>query len=190
MTLRGLDDGVRWGRAFRGGRGGVDAQAHLVCEGQGLAMAVPITAGRRPESTQSEAVLGQVLVPRRRGRPRRRPRKLAGGKSYDSPADPASPAPPGPRGGDPDPEGPEAIARLRKATYRRRNVVERCLGWLEDRRRLAMRFEKPAEDRGGIPGEAHGFAADAAGCPGAGTLRAAGVTGAGGSSSGGRPGAR
>ncbi len=87
-------------------------------------------------------------------------------------------------------KGRKPLPGFEKATCRRRNVVERCLGWLEDRRRLAMRFEKPAEDRGGIPGEAHGFAADAAGCPGAGTLRAAGVTGAGGSRSGGRPGAR
>ena len=33
-----------------------------------------------------------------------------------------------------------------KATYRRRNVVERCIGWLKDRRRLATRFEKLAEN--------------------------------------------
>ena len=31
-------------------------------------------------------------------------------------------------------------------TYRRRNVVERCIGWLKDRRRLATRFEKLAEN--------------------------------------------
>ncbi len=33
-----------------------------------------------------------------------------------------------------------------KLTYRRRNVVERCIGWLKDRRRLATRFEKLAEN--------------------------------------------
>jgi len=153
-------------------------------------MAVPITAGRRHESTQSEAVLGQVLVPRRRGRPRRRPRKLAGGKSYSYPRTRRHLRRRGLAGVIPTRKGRKPLPGFEKATYRRRNVVERCLGWLEDRRRLAMRFEKPAVDRGGIPGEAHGFAADAAGCPGAGTLRAAGVTGAGGSRSGGRPGAR
>jgi transposase len=33
-----------------------------------------------------------------------------------------------------------------KASYRRRNVVERCRGWRKDRRRLATRFEKLAEN--------------------------------------------
>ena len=34
--------------------------------------------------------------------------------------------------------------RFDKATYRRRNVVERCVGWLKESRRLATRFEKLA----------------------------------------------
>ena len=34
--------------------------------------------------------------------------------------------------------------RFDKATYRRRNVVERCIGWLKESRRLATRFEKLA----------------------------------------------
>ena len=33
-----------------------------------------------------------------------------------------------------------------KASYRRRNMVERCIGWLKDRRRPATRYEKPVED--------------------------------------------
>ena len=31
-----------------------------------------------------------------------------------------------------------------KVTYRRRNVVERCVGWLKESRALATRFEKLA----------------------------------------------
>ena len=31
-----------------------------------------------------------------------------------------------------------------KATYRRRNVIERCIGWLKECRALATRFEKLA----------------------------------------------
>ncbi len=31
-----------------------------------------------------------------------------------------------------------------RATYRRRNVVERCIGWLKECRRIATRFEKLA----------------------------------------------
>lgn len=31
-----------------------------------------------------------------------------------------------------------------KKTYRERNVIERCVGWLKECRRLATRFEKTA----------------------------------------------
>ena len=34
---------------------------------------------------------------------------------------------------------------LDKAAYRRRNVVERCVGWLKECRRIATRFEKLGE---------------------------------------------
>ena len=34
--------------------------------------------------------------------------------------------------------------RFDKPTYRRRNVIERLVGWLEESRRLATRFEKLA----------------------------------------------
>ena len=48
-------------------------------------MAVTVTAGQRHESTQFEAVMGRVRVPGRVGRPRRRPRRLAGDKGYSYP---------------------------------------------------------------------------------------------------------
>jgi transposase len=63
-------------------RGGYGSKIHPVCDGNGLPMAVTVTAGQRHESTQFEAVMGQVRVPRRRGRPRCRPRRLAGDKGY------------------------------------------------------------------------------------------------------------
>jgi transposase len=33
-----------------------------------------------------------------------------------------------------------------KAAYRRRNVLDHCIGYLKDRRRLATRFDKHAEN--------------------------------------------
>ena len=36
--------------------------------------------------------------------------------------------------------------RFDSAAYRGRNVVERCIGWLKENRRLATRFEKLAEN--------------------------------------------
>ena len=34
--------------------------------------------------------------------------------------------------------------RFDKAVYKRRNVVERCMGWIKECRRIATRFEKLA----------------------------------------------
>jgi len=33
---------------------------------------------------------------------------------------------------------------LNKRAYKRRNVVERCIGWLKESRRIATRYEKLA----------------------------------------------
>jgi transposase len=37
-----------------------------------------------------------------------------------------------------------ANPRFDKATYRRRNIIERLVGWLKENRRLATRYEKLA----------------------------------------------
>ena len=43
-------------------------------------------------------------------------------------------------------EDQRRIRSFDKPSYRRRNVVERCIGWLKECRRLATRFEKLAEN--------------------------------------------
>ena len=37
-----------------------------------------------------------------------------------------------------------------KETYRRRNIVERLIGWLKENRRVFSRFEKTAKNFGGM----------------------------------------
>ena len=37
-----------------------------------------------------------------------------------------------------------------KAAYRRRNIVERLIGWLKESRRIFSRFEKTAKNFGGM----------------------------------------
>lgn len=127
-------------------RGGFGTKIHLVCDGRGLPMAVTVTAGQRHESTQFEAVMGQVRVPRKRGRPRRRPRKLAGDKGYSYRRVRHYLRRRGIKAVIPTRKDQKRLPGFEKATYRRRNVVERCIGWLKDRRRLATRFEKLAEN--------------------------------------------
>ena len=100
-----------------------------------------LTAGQAHESKSAEPLVDAVRVGRRR-----RPKRVAGDKGYsykfvrrmlrrrrvrpviptrsDQPADP----------------------RFDREAYRRRNVVERLVGWLKERRRLCTRFEKLADN--------------------------------------------
>ena len=90
-----------------------------------------------------------VDIPRGRpGRPRTRPDALAGDKGYRykwirdwlhrrkiTPVIPQRANQEGRRGG---------CRKFDPVAYRRRNVVERCIGWLKECRRVATRFEKLA----------------------------------------------
>jgi transposase len=126
--------------------GGFGSKIHPVCDGRGLPMAVTVTAGRRHEATQFEAVMGRIRVPRARGRPRCRPRRLAGDKGYSYRRIRRDLRRRRITAVIPTRKDQERQPGFDKATYRRRNVVERCIGWLKDRRRLATRFEKLAEN--------------------------------------------
>lgn len=104
-----------------------------------------MTAGQRHESTQVEAVLEGIAIPRRIGRPRKRPRRVAGDKGYSYPrvrdwlrAHGIRPVIPYRSDQSPGRGG------FDKETYRRRSVVEQCVGWLKECRRIGTRFEKLA----------------------------------------------
>ena len=90
------------------------SKIHLVCDGSGLPMAVTVTAGQRHESTQFEAVMGQIRVPRPKGRPRCRPAEARRGQGLQLSADPASPAATRDQGRHPDPQGPKANSDVRE----------------------------------------------------------------------------
>ena len=125
-------------------RGGWGTKLHIVTDGHGTPLAIHVTPGQQHESTKFEDVLDAVRVPQAIGRPRQRPGALSGDKAY-------------------------GIARIREwlkrrriqdviptksnqephpdfdpALYKRRNVVERCVGWLKECRRIVTRFEKLA----------------------------------------------
>ena len=127
-------------------RGGYGSKIHLACDGKGLPMAVTVTAGQRHEATQFEAVMGRVRVPGRVGRPRTRPRRLAGDKGYSYPRIRRYLRRRGIVAVIPTRKDQRRRPSFDKASYGRRNVVERCIGWLKESRRLATRFEKLAEN--------------------------------------------
>ena len=130
-------------------RGGFGSKFHLVTDGRGLPLAVEVTAGQVHESTQVEVVMDQIAIPQPVGRPRRRPRRLAADKGYSYPrvrdwlrAHGIKPV---------IPQREDQRARQRgcpldfdRRAYRRRSIIEQCVGWLKECRRIGTRFEKLA----------------------------------------------
>ena len=97
-----------------------------------------MTAGQSHESKSFEALLDTVRVRRRR-----RPEAVAGDKGYSYPRIRRWLARRGIEAVIPT-RSNQPRERLDKKKYRGRNVVERCIGWLKECRRLATRYEKLA----------------------------------------------
>lgn len=123
-------------------RGGYGTKLHLLVDGQGTPLAGEITAGQVHELKAADAVLDPEKLPLRYLAD---PDALAGDKGYASKAfrarleaESISPVVPF-RSQEKPPEEP-----FPTHLYRRRNVVERCVGWIKECRRIATRFEKLA----------------------------------------------
>jgi transposase len=86
-----------------------------------------------------------ITIPQPIGRPRKRPRRLAGDKGYSYPRIRRWLRAHGikaviPRRSNERPgRGP-----FDQRSYRRRSVIEQCVGWLKECRRIGTRFEKLA----------------------------------------------
>ena len=118
-----------------------------------------MTAGQVSECTRAESVIGQALdlrIARRRKRTGRRcrPRKLAADKGYSAQGIRAWL---GMKGIKPViPHKVNELARKNNETsfdreaYRGRAVVEQCVGWLKEYRRIGTRFEKLAVNYHGM----------------------------------------
>lgn len=128
-------------------RGGFGSKLHLLTCGDGIVLAVTLTAGQAHESKQLEPLLSRTKVGRRR-----RGRAVACDRAYDTPACRHAIRRRGMRGVIPAKRlAPGARRRRRgrpptldRRLYRRRNVVERTIGALKRFRRLATRYEKLA----------------------------------------------
>jgi transposase len=123
-------------------RGGYGTKLHLVTDGNGVPLAAIVSPGQRHESIYFEAVMDAAHL-----RAEQWPAAVAGDKGYSYPRI---------RRWLEQHHGVAAIPRRRDQLlcdgyppfdcllYRRRNVVERCIGWLKECRRVATRFEKLA----------------------------------------------
>jgi transposase len=125
-------------------QGGFSTKIHLRAEGGGKPISFLITAGQRHEQSVFEALMETGAVRRaRQGRPRIRPDRVAGDKSYSSRKIRRYLRRRGigaviPR------QKRERRTRFDKAAYRQRNHVERLVNRLKGFRRIATRYEKRA----------------------------------------------
>jgi len=113
-------------------------------DGQGIPLGGQITSASPGEVTLVESTLATIRVPRKGGgRPKSKPERLIGDKAYDSDKlrDTLK------RRGI-DMIAPNRRSRKRKTQdgrklrrYRRRWRVERTIAWLQNFRRLAVRYE-------------------------------------------------
>lgn len=132
-------------------RGGFGTKFHLVTDGAGTPLAVRFTAGQVGESTQFEFAVGdalRTLMARKRQRRRRRhkPAQVAGDKGYSGrrvrewligqKIEPVIPH------RDNEKARHDPGTWFDRAAYRGRAVVEQCVGWLKEFRRIGTRYEK------------------------------------------------
>ena len=108
-----------------------------------------MTAGQVHESTRFESVVATFIASRKHRRRRRlKPRQLAGDKAYSVPRvrdwlkargiEPVIPHK------DNEHARHDPAVWFDKVAYRQRAVVEQCVGWLKECRRIGTRFEKLA----------------------------------------------
>ncbi len=136
-------------------RGGFSTKIHILCDGNGLPLCSHLTAGQAHESTVLDKllILADQNIHDENGEQIAWPLALGGDKGYradwidtyllDLGIIPVIPSK----------ENEDRTARpveFDKEKYRRRNVVERLIGWLKESRRIFSRFEKTAKNFGGM----------------------------------------
>ncbi len=100
------------------------------------------------DSQRLEPVLRKVRVKQKCGRPKSRPKRLAGDKGYSSGEirgflkgrgiEPVIPHK------DNEKARYDPAVKFDKKTYKRRCIIEQTIGWLKECRRIGTRFEKLA----------------------------------------------
>ncbi len=123
-------------------RGGFGTKAHLICDRKGLPLRVGLSAGQRHESRYFECLAGDVSIRGKPGRPRRYPEKYAGDKAYASGRIRGWLRVRGIEDVIPWKRNSRAVISFNKRVYKGRNVIERCIGWLKESRRIATRYDK------------------------------------------------
>ena len=130
-------------------RGGFTTKIHLLCDSHGHPLHVHITPGPTHESKVLATVLADVKVVGDARDGALHPQRLAGDKAYRAdwidkfllemnivPVIPCRTTE----------DRSARPVRFDKKAYRRRNIIERLIGWLKENRRILTRFEKTAKN--------------------------------------------
>jgi transposase len=126
-------------------QGGFSTKLHLRAEGNGGPITVVLTGGERHEQIALEAVLGQGAIRRPHGgRPRLRPRRVAGDKAFSSPTARRRLRRRHIRAVIPSKSNQPRQRHFDRQAYRLRNRIERMINRLKQARRIATRYEKRA----------------------------------------------
>jgi transposase len=133
------------GEALGRSQGGFSTKLHFRAEGNGKPITAVLTGGERHEQIALEMLLDQGAIRRPgRGRPRLRPRRLAGDTGYSSPAARRRRRHRGIRPVIPPKADQRRQPNFDCQAYRERNKVERLINRLKQSRRIATRYEKRA----------------------------------------------
>lgn len=136
-------------------RGGFSTKIHILCDGQGLPLCFHLTAGQTHESTVLDELLmvADQQLPDEDGERLPWPFALSGDKGYRADWIDSHLLGLGIQPVIPSKENEDRHARpveFDKEAYRRRNHVERLIGWLKESRRILSRFEKTAKNFAGM----------------------------------------
>lgn len=124
-------------------QGGFGTKLHVLTDGAGVPLAITVTPGQSHEAPEFETVMGQAILGMHLHR--QRPVHVAGDKGYSSnrirnwlrrrDIIPVIPT-----------KANERRQTFKRTVYRRRNVVERTIGWLKEHRRIATRYDKTKQN--------------------------------------------
>jgi len=122
-------------------RAKLGSKRHVICDGRGIPLLIQLTGANRNDSQQALSLVDAIpFLQGRRGRPRRRPDCLFGDRGYDAEAI---------RQGLRDRRIIPFLAKRNtehgSGLGRWRWVVERTFAWLNQFRRLRVRYEKRAD---------------------------------------------
>jgi transposase len=143
--------GEKGGDAVGKTKVGKGSKVMVLADGQGLPIGLHVASAQPHESQLAEAPLATVRVPQPRGRPRTRPKELVADKAYDRQAFRRSLRRRGIK-----PTIPTFARRYSKHPKCGRLIctgpsdcqrwkVERCFGWMDNYRRLVVRYERSVE---------------------------------------------